>query len=60
MSAVRIIVRLSEAIEFGARESVGGARGVAASAPEIQRRMGWRNIFLDKELLVRFRCLGGR
>lgn len=27
MSAVRIIVRLSEAIEFGARESVGRGKG---------------------------------
>jgi hypothetical protein len=38
-----------------AREPVGAARGgLAASVPEIQSRMDWRNISLNKKLLVGF------
>lgn len=47
------MVKISEAMRVGSLESVGAAGGgLAASVPEIQSRMDWRNISSNKKLLV--------
>ena len=55
VSAVSIMVRISEAMESCVRESIGGAGGgLAANVPEIQSRMDWNSIFV-----CQFGCLEG-